>query len=106
MKIGVGPAGVHRKFPENLDCLKMLVKITGDLELPEYEDYVARLKKTEKLREARAQSGRTSGGRRRKHGQAPGSATTETTLARTAPSEVPQSAEVEFEDLDDDFLPL
>ncbi|OQR70743.1 intraflagellar transport protein 88-like [Tropilaelaps mercedesae] len=99
--------GVHRKFPENIDCLKMLVKITGDLELAEYEDYVARLKKVEKLKEARAQSGRTSGGRRRKAAQgsirAPGTA--DAALAKVA-QEASVPADVEFDDLDDDFLPL
>ncbi|XP_022701942.1 intraflagellar transport protein 88 homolog isoform X2 [Varroa jacobsoni] len=98
---------VHRKFPENTDCLKMLVKITGDLELVEYEEYVTRLKKVEKLKEARVQSGRTSGGRRRKmvQGTARSIGSAEAVQSKVA-QETSMPAEVEFDDLDDDFLPL
>ncbi|XP_028966440.1 intraflagellar transport protein 88 homolog [Galendromus occidentalis] len=96
---------VHRKFPENIDCLKMLTKITGDLELPEYEEYMARMKKCEKLREARAQSGRTSGGRRKRRETSarPVSSAEGSNAAKITESVM---TEVEFDDLDDDFLPL
>lgn len=85
----------------------MLVKITGDLELVEYEEYVTRLKKVEKLKEARVQSGRTSGGRRRKmvQGTARSIGSAEAVQSKVA-QETSMPAEVEFDDLDDDFLPL
>lgn len=42
---------VHRKFPENVECLKFLVKISSDLGLKEAGEYAMELKKAERARE-------------------------------------------------------
>ena len=42
---------VHRKFPENVECLKFLVKISSDLGLKEAGEYALELKKAERARE-------------------------------------------------------
>lgn len=60
---------IHRKFPENIECLKFLVRLCTDLGLKDAQDYATKLKKAEKtqrLREERATSGtRRGSGRRR-----------------------------------------
>uniref|UniRef100_T1KM52 No mechanoreceptor potential B n=1 Tax=Tetranychus urticae TaxID=32264 RepID=T1KM52_TETUR len=53
---------IHRKFPDNIECVKFLVRICNDLGLPEYNEYSEKLKKMEKARESRerkSQSGRS-----------------------------------------------
>ena len=42
---------IHEKFPENVECLKFLVRICNDLTLPEGMEYLERLKKLEKAKE-------------------------------------------------------
>jgi intraflagellar transport protein 88 len=52
---------IHRKFPDNVECLKFLVRLCTDMNLKEAQDYANKLKKAEKmhkLREERASSGR------------------------------------------------
>ena len=44
---------VHRRFPENTECLKFLVKISNDLGLKEATEYAHELKKAERAREVR-----------------------------------------------------
>lgn len=39
---------IHRKFPQDLDCLKFLVRIAGDLGMTEYKEYKDKLEKAEK----------------------------------------------------------
>ncbi|KAI0213548.1 Intraflagellar transport 88 [Lamellibrachia satsuma] len=61
---------IHKKFSENTECLKFLVRLCTDLGLKEAQEYATKLKKAEKLaklREERATSGtrRASSGRRR-----------------------------------------
>lgn len=60
---------IHRKFPDNVECLKFLVRLCTDLGLNDAQEYATKLKKAEKnkeLREQRAQSaGRRGSGRRR-----------------------------------------
>ena len=54
---------IHRKFPDNIECVKFLVRICQDLALPEYNDFYDKLKKLEKARESRerkSQSGRSA----------------------------------------------
>ncbi|CAD6186482.1 unnamed protein product [Caenorhabditis auriculariae] len=46
---------IHRKFPQNIDCLKFLVRITTDLGMPEAKEYVEKLEKAEKVRQLRMQ---------------------------------------------------
>ena len=44
---------LHIKFPENVEALKFLVKLSSDMGLREAADYAAELKKAEKARELR-----------------------------------------------------
>ncbi|KAL3182489.1 hypothetical protein MRX96_007174 [Rhipicephalus microplus] len=46
---------LHRRFPENVECLRLLVRLTNDLGLSESEDYAAKLKKAEKAKEMKEQ---------------------------------------------------
>lgn len=41
----------HNSFPDNMECLKFLIRLCNDLELPEGHDYMEKLKKIEKARE-------------------------------------------------------
>lgn len=65
---------IHRKFPDNVECLKFLVRLCTDLGLKEAQDYANKLKKAEKakeLKEQRATSGtRRGSGRGRREGSA------------------------------------
>ncbi|XP_038059049.1 intraflagellar transport protein 88 homolog isoform X2 [Patiria miniata] len=70
---------IHKKFPDNIECLKFLVRLCSDLGLKEAQEYATKLKKAEKakeLREQRASSGtrRTGSGRSARGGSAGGSA--------------------------------
>jgi len=52
---------VHRRFPENVECLRFLVKLASDMGLKEAADYAMELKKAERakdLHEQRAMSSR------------------------------------------------
>ena len=42
---------VHRRFPENVECLKFLVKLASDMGLREAQDYALELKKAERSKE-------------------------------------------------------
>merc|ERR550539_1788188 len=56
----------HIKFPENVECLRFLVKLSTDMGLKESSEYAADLKKAERareMREARSASSAASGGR-------------------------------------------
>uniref|UniRef100_A0A8C6LIT9 Intraflagellar transport 88 n=1 Tax=Nothobranchius furzeri TaxID=105023 RepID=A0A8C6LIT9_NOTFU len=60
---------IHRKFPENVDCLCFLVRLSTDMGLKEVQEYATKLKKAEKMKEIREQKvksgqGSTAGGRR------------------------------------------
>ncbi|XP_058247375.1 intraflagellar transport protein 88 homolog isoform X2 [Hemibagrus wyckioides] len=64
---------VHRKFPENAECLRFLVRLCTDMGLKEVQDYATKLKKVEKMkaiREQRVKSGRESSARSRREGSA------------------------------------
>ncbi|XP_078078242.1 intraflagellar transport protein 88 homolog [Mustelus asterias] len=64
---------IHRKFPENVECLRFLVRLCTDMGLKEVQEYATRLKKVEKmkeLREQRVKSGRDSSARGRREGSA------------------------------------
>ncbi|KAK3576957.1 hypothetical protein CHS0354_005962 [Potamilus streckersoni] len=58
---------IHRKFPDNVECLKFLVRICSDLGLKEAQDYANKLKKAEKAQELKEQ--RTNSGTRRGSGR-------------------------------------
>ena len=59
---------IHKQFPENVDCLRFMVRLCNDLGLKEAQDYSLMLRKAEKSVEARRQrelssgSGKSSGG--------------------------------------------
>lgn len=64
---------IHRKFPDNVECLKFLVRICSDLGLKEAQEYATKLKKAEKakeLKDQRASSGTRRGSGRRREGSA------------------------------------
>ncbi|KFV69999.1 Intraflagellar transport protein 88, partial [Dryobates pubescens] len=66
---------IHRKFPENAECLRFLVRLCTDMGLKEVQEYMTKLKKVEKLKEIREQrikSGRDGSGRSRREGSAGG----------------------------------
>ena len=63
---------IHMRFPDNVECLKFLVRICTDLGLKELQEYANKLKKAEKAKELRDQrrenSGRKSGRQRNSGG--------------------------------------
>ncbi|KAA0715858.1 Intraflagellar transport protein 88 -like protein [Triplophysa tibetana] len=64
---------IHRRFPENVECLRFLVRLCTDMGLKEVQDYATKLKKVEKMKEIREQrvrSGRESSARSRREGSA------------------------------------
>ncbi|WAR06937.1 IFT88-like protein [Mya arenaria] len=66
---------IHRKFPDNVECLKFLVRICSDLGLKEAQEYATKLKKAEKakeLKDQRATSASRRGSGRRREGSAEG----------------------------------
>ncbi|GLD65813.1 intraflagellar transport protein 88 homolog isoform X8 [Lates japonicus] len=46
---------IHRKFPENVECLRFLVRLCTDMGLKEVQEYATKLKKVEKMKEIREQ---------------------------------------------------
>ncbi|XP_024919372.1 intraflagellar transport protein 88 homolog isoform X3 [Cynoglossus semilaevis] len=63
---------IHRKFPENVECLRFLVRLCTDIGLKEVQEYATRLKKVEKMKEIREQrvkSGREGSARGRREGR-------------------------------------
>lgn len=46
---------IHNKFPENVECLKFLVRICTDLGLKDVQEYAQKLKKAEKAKELKQQ---------------------------------------------------
>ncbi|KAL5010279.1 hypothetical protein ScPMuIL_012584 [Solemya velum] len=68
---------IHKKFPDNVECLKFLVRICSDLGLKEAQEYATKLKKAEKakeLKDQRATSGTRRGSGRRREGKRESSA--------------------------------
>ncbi|KAM8857880.1 intraflagellar transport protein 88 homolog isoform 1-T1 [Synchiropus picturatus] len=60
---------VHTKFPENVECLRFLIRLGKDMGLNEVQEYTTKLKKAEKmkeLKEQRVKSGREGSGRGRR----------------------------------------
>ncbi|XP_050924908.1 intraflagellar transport protein 88 homolog isoform X3 [Lates calcarifer] len=63
---------IHHKFPENVECLRFLVRLCTDMGLKEVQEYATKLKKVEKMKEIREQrvkSGREGSGRGRREGR-------------------------------------
>ncbi|XP_041114744.1 intraflagellar transport protein 88 homolog isoform X3 [Polyodon spathula] len=64
---------IHRKFPENVECLRFLVRLCTDMRLKEVQEYATKLKKVEKMKEIREQrvrSGRDGSARGHREGSA------------------------------------
>ncbi|KAM4700279.1 intraflagellar transport protein 88 homolog isoform 2-T2 [Discoglossus pictus] len=64
---------IHRKFPDNVECLRFLVRLCTDIGLKEVQEYATKLKKVEKMKEIREQrvrSGRDGSARSRREGSA------------------------------------
>ncbi|KAM4795326.1 intraflagellar transport protein 88 homolog isoform 2-T2 [Rhinophrynus dorsalis] len=64
---------IHRRFPDNVECLRFLVRLCTDIGLKEVQEYATKLKKAEKirdLREQREKSGRDGSSRSRREGSA------------------------------------
>uniref|UniRef100_A0A7N6FBN2 Intraflagellar transport 88 homolog n=1 Tax=Anabas testudineus TaxID=64144 RepID=A0A7N6FBN2_ANATE len=64
---------IHSKFPENVECLRFLVRLCTDMGLKEVQEYATKLKKVEKMKEMREQrvkSGREGSARGRREGSA------------------------------------
>ncbi|KAM3862431.1 intraflagellar transport protein 88 homolog isoform 2-T2 [Diretmus argenteus] len=64
---------LHRKFPENVECLRFLVRLCTDMGLKEVQEYATKLKKVEKMKEIREQrvkSAREGSARGRREGSA------------------------------------
>ncbi|XP_061774237.1 intraflagellar transport protein 88 homolog [Nerophis ophidion] len=64
---------IHRRFPENAECLRFMVRLSQDMGLQEVQDYAAKLKKVEKmkeLKEQRVKSAREGSARGRREGSA------------------------------------
>ncbi|XP_039675048.1 intraflagellar transport protein 88 homolog isoform X5 [Perca fluviatilis] len=60
---------IHRKFPENVECLRFLVRLCTDMGLKEVQEYATKLKKAEKMKEIKEQrvkSGREGSARGRR----------------------------------------
>ncbi|XP_065176438.1 intraflagellar transport protein 88 homolog [Sycon ciliatum] len=57
----------HQRFPDNVDCLKYLARVTADMNLEESQDYAEQLRRAQKMEEKklqRAQKGERSGKKR------------------------------------------
>ncbi|XP_053165751.1 intraflagellar transport protein 88 homolog isoform X2 [Hemicordylus capensis] len=66
---------IHKKFPDNAECLRFLVRLCTDMGLKETQEYAIKLKRVEKLKEIREQrvkSGRDGSARARREGSAGG----------------------------------
>lgn len=61
---------IHRKFPENIECLKFLVKICSDMGLKEAMDYAQELKKAERAKDLRERASSSRPGSRRSSSRA------------------------------------
>ncbi|CAH1961917.1 unnamed protein product [Acanthoscelides obtectus] len=56
---------IHKQFPENVECLKFLVRLCTDLGMREAQDYIAELKRLEKANEIRERVGSSRPGSRK-----------------------------------------
>ncbi|XP_015234356.1 PREDICTED: intraflagellar transport protein 88 homolog isoform X1 [Cyprinodon variegatus] len=71
---------IHQRFPENTDCLTLLVRLSADMGLKEVQDFATKLKKLEKMKEMKEQrvkSGRESSARGRREGREGGTGSAE-----------------------------
>ncbi|XP_047286630.1 intraflagellar transport protein 88 homolog isoform X17 [Homo sapiens] len=106
----------HRKFPENVECLRFLVRLCTDLGLKDAQEYARKLKRLEKMKEIREQrikSGRdgSGGSRGKREGSASGDASYVDPLGpqierpKTAAKKRIDEDDFADEELGDDLLP-
>ncbi|KAF5281584.1 hypothetical protein FQR65_LT14627 [Abscondita terminalis] len=55
---------IHKRFPENTECLKFLIRLCNDLGMREAQDYIMELKKLERSKEVRDRVGSSRPGSR------------------------------------------
>ncbi|KAI1241989.1 hypothetical protein IHE44_0005501 [Lamprotornis superbus] len=103
---------IHRKFPENIECLRFLVRLCTDMGLKEVQEYITKLKKAEKLKEIREQrikSGRDGSARSRKEGSGDASYTDplgpQPERPKTAARKRTEEDDFADEELGEDLLP-
>lgn len=48
---------IHKRFPENIECLKFLVRLCSDLGLKEAQTYANELKRAERAKELKERQG-------------------------------------------------
>ncbi|XP_064596903.1 intraflagellar transport protein 88 homolog isoform X2 [Liolophura sinensis] len=65
---------IHKRFPDNVECLKFLVRLCTDMGMKEAQEYATKLKKAEKAKELKEQRSssatRRGSGRGRREGSA------------------------------------
>ncbi|XP_054443943.1 intraflagellar transport protein 88 homolog isoform X2 [Pteronotus mesoamericanus] len=107
---------IHRKFPENVECLRFLVRLCTDIGLKEVQEYATKLKRLEKMKEIKEQrikSGRDgSGGSRGKKESSAGSDASyvdplgpQVERPKTAAKKRVEEDDFADEELGDDLLP-
>eukprot|EP01137_Pigoraptor_chileana_P011552 Opistho-2@62617 len=52
---------IHQRFPDNIECLRFLVRICTDRGMKEVHEYVAKLRKAEKAKEVKESQQRQQG---------------------------------------------
>ncbi|KAM8854965.1 intraflagellar transport protein 88 homolog isoform 1-T1 [Spinachia spinachia] len=75
---------IHRKFPENVECLRFLVRLCTDMGLQDVQEYATKLKKAEKMKEVREQrvkAGREGSARSRREGREGSAGESDVTVA-------------------------
>ncbi|KAM4561853.1 intraflagellar transport protein 88 homolog isoform 2-T2 [Fundulus diaphanus] len=83
---------IHRRFPENVECLRFLVRLSTDMGLKEVQEYATKLKKVEKMKEIREQrvkSSRENSARGRREGSTGSAAIASTSVLPPKKSGVP-----------------
>ncbi|KAJ3601457.1 hypothetical protein NHX12_032425 [Muraenolepis orangiensis] len=108
---------IHRRFPENIECLRFLVRLCTDMGMREVQEYATKMKKVEKMKEIREQrvrSGRDGSARARRGGRE-GSAGSDasyvdplgpqTERPKTAAKKRGEESDFADEELGDDLLP-
>ncbi|XP_035994839.1 intraflagellar transport protein 88 homolog isoform X2 [Fundulus heteroclitus] len=103
---------IHRRFPENVECLRFLVRLSTDMGLKEVQEYATKLKKVEKMKEIREQrvkSGRENSARGRREGSTGSAAVASTSVLppkRSGVSSVTDNAKAESQPEPKQFSPL
>uniref|UniRef100_A0AAQ4PF08 Intraflagellar transport 88 homolog n=1 Tax=Gasterosteus aculeatus aculeatus TaxID=481459 RepID=A0AAQ4PF08_GASAC len=79
---------IHRRFPENVECLRFLVRLCTDMGLKDVQEYATKLKKAEKMKEIREQrvkAGREGSARSRREGREGSAGESVVTIATEVP---------------------